>query len=99
MQTVERSEKLYQRGVRITPRGTHSDARARVPYPRYFVRAEGAWVTDADGNRFLDCIMGNGAVILGHAHPHVCRAVRQQIDVGLGAGLEGELRVVAAGEF
>lgn len=99
MQTLDQSEKLYSRGVHSVPRGTHSDSRCRVPHPRYFARAQGAWVFDADGNRYLDCIMGNGAVILGHSHLGVSRKVLQQIETGLGAGLEGELSIVAAEQF
>ena len=99
MEIVDQSEKLYKRGVGIVPRGTHSDSRVRVPHPHYFARAHGAWVVDADGNQYLDCIMGNGAVMLGHAHPDVSRRVQRQIETGLGAGLEGELSIVAAEQF
>lgn len=93
------SQKLYQRAVAIIPRGTHSDSRARLPHPIYFRKAEGAWVEDVDGNRLLDCSMGNGAVILGHGNAAVRRAVQEQLASGMVHGLEGELSVVVAEEF
>jgi glutamate-1-semialdehyde 2,1-aminomutase len=95
----ERSKDLHQRALRCIPRGTHSDSRARTPHPTYFLGGEGAWVTDVDGNRHLDCVLGNGAVILGHAHPAVDRAVIKQLKAGLGAGLETELSVGVAEQF
>jgi glutamate-1-semialdehyde 2,1-aminomutase len=99
MYSEEQSRQLYERAKRVVPRGTHSDSRVRTPHPRYFVRGDGAWVVDADGNRWLDCVMGNGAIILGHAHPPVTQAVEQQLRSGLGAGLESELSVLVAEQF
>lgn len=99
MHNTGQSEELYRRAARVIPRGTHSDSRVREPHPFYFTHAKGAWVTDADGNRFLDCLMGNGAVILGHAHPGVNRAAVTQLERGLGAGLESELSIRVAEQF
>ncbi len=99
MRAVARSLALHERALPLIPRGTHSDSRARQPHPIYFERAEGAWIFDVDGNRYLDCQMGNGAVVLGHAHPAVSRAVCDQVGKGLLAGLEGELSVVVAEKF
>jgi 4-aminobutyrate aminotransferase len=41
--------------------------------------ASGSWVTDVDGNRFLDFATGVGVLAVGHAHPAVVRAVREQV--------------------
>jgi len=49
---------------------------ARLPIA--FVRGEGAWLWDGDGNRYLDAIGGLGVCVLGHAHPEVTAAVCDQ---------------------
>ncbi len=41
---------------------------------------EGCWVTDSDGRRFLDCLGGYGVFSLGHRHPSVIAAVKDQLD-------------------
>jgi 4-aminobutyrate aminotransferase len=48
------------------------------PYPLVIERGEGLWVTDVDGNQFLDFTAGIAVNNTGHAHPHVVRAIEQQ---------------------
>jgi 4-aminobutyrate aminotransferase len=48
-------------------------------YPLVIERGEGVWVTDIDGNRFLDLTSGVAVTVLGHAHPEVNRAAVEQI--------------------
>ncbi|MFN9937841.1 MAG: aminotransferase class III-fold pyridoxal phosphate-dependent enzyme, partial [bacterium] len=43
--------------------------------PLFVERARGAYVWDADGNRYIDFLLGYGSVVLGHAHPAVVEAV------------------------
>lgn len=43
-----------------------------------FVRGEGAWLTDTEGNRYLDALSGIGVCVLGHAHPNVTAAITKQ---------------------
>jgi 4-aminobutyrate aminotransferase len=59
------------------------DARAMSPsftraYPFVMERGEGCWVTDVDGNRFLDFTAGIAVVSTGHSHPKVVAAVEEQ---------------------
>ncbi|MCC7410550.1 MAG: aspartate aminotransferase family protein [Gammaproteobacteria bacterium] len=61
-----------------------------LPVPLYVERADGAWITDVDGNRFLDLAMGFGALILGHRPPEVVDALRAQIDRGWHMIVPGE---------
>ena len=42
--------------------------------------AQGAVVRDAEGNEYIDCLGGFGALSLGHRHPRVVAAVREQLD-------------------
>ena len=49
-----------------------------APLPVSFVRGEGAWLWDDDGNRCLDAISGLGVCALGHAHPELARVISEQ---------------------
>ena len=96
---TDESRRLYERALRYVPTGTHSNSRVRAPHPLYFLRAHGAYLWDADGNRWTDFVMGNGAVILGHGDEHVNERVKEALDAGLGAGVESDLSVTAAEAF
>src|SRR3990172_8978291 len=91
--TLRRSKELYERASRFTTGGVHSGFRYREPHPIYFQRAEGSKVFDVDGNEYIDCMINMGACILGHKHPKVVEAVRQQLETGLTVSLESELSV------
>jgi len=94
--TATASAQLHQRAVRYVPEGTHSSTRAREPHPFYAERALGAYIWDVDGTRHIDFGMGNSAVMLGHAHPDVTRAVIDSVTQGLTCGVETESAVIAA---
>ena len=51
--------------------------------PPVFVSAEGAWLTDTDGKRYLDFACGSGTTSLGHNHPAIMSAVRAQLESGV----------------
>jgi ornithine--oxo-acid transaminase len=50
------------------------------PLPVVIAKAEGAWVTDVDGRRYLDCLAGYSALNFGHRHPALLEAARDQLD-------------------
>ena len=65
--------------------------------PPLFLRSgRGAVVTSVDGRRFVDFILGWGALILGHAHPRVVHAIRAQLTRGVHVGLSHPLEVALA---
>ena len=72
---------LRARARRVIPGGQwgHLDA-ARLPegYPQYFARAEGCRLHDVDGRSFVDMMCSWGPIVLGHGHPLVERAAREQ---------------------
>src|SRR6185436_9738188 len=83
------SEALYARAVTVIPAGVSSPVRAFRKVggrPIYFSKAEGAQVTDEDGNRYIDFCMAWGPLILGHAHPAVVEAVTKAARDGLAFG-------------
>jgi glutamate-1-semialdehyde 2,1-aminomutase len=75
-----RSQALQQRAERFFPGGVNSPVRAFRAVggaPPFIERAEGAWLTDADGNRILDYFGSWGPMILGHAFPPVVEAIQR----------------------
>jgi glutamate-1-semialdehyde aminotransferase len=79
----------------LTLRGLAADARAvtrgdiipndplgEARYPRYLSRAQGAYVWDVDGNRYIDYLLGYGPVVLGHADPRVTAAATAELAQG-----------------
>ncbi|GGB88608.1 ornithine--oxo-acid transaminase [Knoellia flava] len=49
------------------------------PLPVVLASGEGAWVTDVDGKRYLDCLAGYSALNFGHSHPQLVERARQQL--------------------
>src|SRR5690606_41086916 len=77
MQTT-RSEALFARATELIPGGVNSPVRAFRSVggtPRFIERGEGAYVWDADGNRYVDYVLSWGPLVLGHAHPRVVEAL------------------------
>lgn len=72
---------LRQLAVRL-PLGVASSFQVHYPYPLVMERGKGAYLTDVDGNRYLDLHSGFGANVCGHAHPAIARALRTQLGRG-----------------
>jgi glutamate-1-semialdehyde 2,1-aminomutase len=74
-----RSAALFESACEVIPGGVNSTARARWsgwdPYPLFVERGTGSRLTDADGNDYIDYLLGLGPMILGHRPPAVTRAV------------------------
>lgn len=66
----------------LFPNGVTHDARKLNPFQLYFTHAEGPAKFDVDGNRILDYFPGHGALILGHSHPDIVKAVQDQMALG-----------------
>ncbi|MFC7341599.1 glutamate-1-semialdehyde 2,1-aminomutase [Saccharopolyspora griseoalba] len=87
-----RSRQLFERAQAVTPGGVNSPVRAFQSVggtPRFMVRGEGAYLWDADGNRYVDLVSSWGPMINGHAHPDVVAAVREVALDGLSFGTPG----------
>jgi glutamate-1-semialdehyde 2,1-aminomutase len=76
--TDDESQSLYDRALSVLPGGVNSSVRAIHPYPFFVQRGDGGHVIDADGNRYLDFVMGYGPLLLGHDVPEPVRAAVQQ---------------------
>ncbi|XVH32872.1 glutamate-1-semialdehyde 2,1-aminomutase [Haloferacaceae archaeon DSL9] len=73
----ERSRELYDRALSVMPGGVNSSVRATKPYPFFIQRGDGGHVVDADGNRYIDYVMGYGPLLYGHDMPEPVRAAVQ----------------------
>jgi glutamate-1-semialdehyde 2,1-aminomutase len=93
-----KSAELFERAQRVIPGGVNSPVRAFRAVggtPRFMVSGHGPYLTDADGNTYVDLVASWGPMILGHAHPAVVEAVQQAASRGLSFGTptEGELEL------
>jgi glutamate-1-semialdehyde 2,1-aminomutase len=89
---------LYERARQVLAGGVSSDARRVGPgeVPLYVDRAEGAYLWDVDGRRYVDFVLGQGPMVLGHCPPAVVESVARQAARGMAYSAQHELEVVAA---
>ena len=87
------SESWYDRACASIAGGLGHDVRHVDPFPLYIDRAEGAYKWDVDGNRYIDYLLGNGAILLGHSHPAILDAVREAAPAGVHFGNDHPLQV------
>ena len=86
---MDKSEALFQKAVQVLPGGVNSPVRAfravKLP-PRFIARADGAYLWDEDGARYIDYVCSWGPMILGHNHPAIREAVERAVKDGLSFG-------------
>lgn len=90
------SERLFTAAQRVLPGGVNSPVRAFTGVggtPRFIIRGEGAYLVDADQNRYLDLVLSWGPLIHGHAHPEVLAAVVEAAGRGTTYGAPTEVEV------
>jgi glutamate-1-semialdehyde 2,1-aminomutase len=89
---------LLERASRVIPGGVLGFHKLMSPelFPAFAARGSGATVEDLEGRRYVDYILGKGPVILGHGHPAVQDAVRNQLEAGNMLGLSIATQVVVA---
>jgi glutamate-1-semialdehyde 2,1-aminomutase len=96
-----KSSALFERAKEIIPGGVNSPVRAFRGVggtPRFIQTAQGATITDADGNTYIDYVGSWGPMILGHAHPEVISAIQEAATRGTSYGAPTELEVLLAQE-
>lgn len=98
----EKSNQLYVKAQQLMPAGVNSPVRAFRAVggnPFYIRSAKGAVLTDVDGNRYIDYVCSWGALILGHSHPAVVKAIRQAAERGTSYGAPHEGEILLAEEI
>ena len=98
MLTIEKSIAYFHEAKELLPGGVDSPVRAFKAVggqPLFIQKGEGAYLTDVDGNRYVDYVLSWGPLILGHAHPRVVAALQTAVTRGTSYGapspLENEL--------
>ncbi|PCJ42811.1 MAG: glutamate-1-semialdehyde-2,1-aminomutase [SAR86 cluster bacterium] len=97
--SYSRSEALFAQAQKHIPGGVNSPVRAFKGVggnPVFFSRGKGAYVYDEDNNAYVDYIGAWGPLILGHCHPKVVSALKEQIELGLAFGAPTEKEITMA---
>ena len=101
-ETTVNSAALFERARSVTPGGVNSPVRAFSAVggtPRFISSAQGAWLTDVDGNEYVDLICSWGPMLMGHAHPDVQAAIAGAVVRGTSYGTPTEPEVELAEEI
>lgn len=96
---LHRSKQYYDRAQHSIPGGVNSPARAFDSVggtPLFIEEADGAYLTDVDGNRYVDYVGSWGPMIFGHADPDVVDAVQKQADASTSFGAPTEIEIEVA---
>ncbi|MDX9873886.1 MAG: glutamate-1-semialdehyde 2,1-aminomutase [Spongiibacteraceae bacterium] len=96
---MRRSEELFQQAQQYIPGGVNSPVRAFKAVggtPLFIERAEGPYLFDADGKRYIDYVLSWGPMIAGHANPAVLDAVRERLADGLSFGAPTAIEIELA---
>src|SRR3989338_6478147 len=86
---IIQSEKDFKLAQKYIPGGVNSPVRAFKAVggtPRFIASAKGAYLTDVDGNQYIDYVGSWGPMILGHAHPAILKAITEAAANGLSFG-------------
>lgn len=90
----QRSRRLHERAEQVfAANGVTHVRRILDPFRPYITHATGSKKWDVDGNEYIDYVLGHGALILGHSHPDVVRAVQEQMAKGVHYGENHELEI------
>jgi glutamate-1-semialdehyde 2,1-aminomutase len=93
------SEKLFERAQHTIPGGVNSPVRAFKAVggtPRFINKADGPYMWDVDGNRYIDYINSWGPMVLGHNNPQIRQAVIEAAEFGLSYGAPTEAEITMA---
>lgn len=96
---ITKSENLFQEAKQYLPGGVNSPVRAFKGVggtPLFIERAQGAYMFDADGNKYIDYVGSWGPMIVGHAHPAVLEAVQKAVAKGASYGAPTAVEVELA---
>jgi len=97
--STDLNQTLFERAKQVIPGGVNSPVRAFRAVggtPRFISRAQGAYIWDANGQKYIDYIGSWGPMILGHGHPAVVEAVQKAVLEGFSYGAPTEREVELA---
>lgn len=76
------SKAWFDRASQSLVAGVSGTVRYFRPYPLYFTGGSGSKTTDLDGNEYVDCVLSNGSLLLGHRHPEIMASLARCADLG-----------------
>jgi len=85
---TKKSARAWEAAKKSIPFGVNSNYRLVDPYPLYIRKAKGSRIWDADGHEYTDFNMAFGALVAGHSHPVLARAMRERVSSGTIFGFE-----------
>ena len=99
--SIKESDKLYHRAQGLIPSVTQTLAKGPGQWvkgiaPKYLVKGNGSHVWDADGNEYIDYMMGVGPLSLGYCYPKVDEAIKKQLEDGITFSMMHPLEVEVA---
>ena len=99
--SIVKSDELYNRALGLIPSVTQTLAKGPGQWtkgvaPKYLVKGKGSHVWDADGNEYIDFMMGVGPLSLGYAYPKVDEAIKKQLEDGITFSMMHPLEVEVA---
>ena len=96
---MSKSEQLFEKAQKVIPGGVNSPVRAFKGVggtPVFIEKAEGAYITDSDGKRYIDYVGSWGPMVLGHNHSAIIDAVLKAVPNGLSFGAPTESEITLA---
>jgi glutamate-1-semialdehyde 2,1-aminomutase len=85
---TRKSARAWEAAKKRIPFGVNSNYRLVEPYPLYIRKARGSRIWDADGHEYVDFNMAFGALVAGHSHPLLAKAMRERVSSGTIFGFE-----------
>src|SRR3989449_2086362 len=85
---TKKSAQAWEAAKKRIPFGVNSNYRFMDPYPLYVRKAKGSRIWDADGTEYIDFCMAFGALVAGHSHPVLAKAMRERVSNGTIFGFE-----------
>ncbi|MCL0032552.1 glutamate-1-semialdehyde 2,1-aminomutase [Peptococcaceae bacterium] len=99
LKCFDKSIEMFREAQEFIPGGVNSPVRAFKAVggdPLFIERADKAYIWDVDGNKYIDYVCSWGPMILGHRHPSVVNALREQLEKGTSFGAPTELETELA---
>ncbi|MCM3716942.1 aspartate aminotransferase family protein [Fictibacillus phosphorivorans] len=75
-----KSKEFFLEAKDVMPGGVTANIKSFDPYPVIMEKGKGAYLYDKDGNEYVDYLLSYGALMLGHGHPQVIRAIQEQLE-------------------
>tara|TARA_Y100000768_G_scaffold34674_1_gene22681 strand:+ start:8513 stop:9802 length:1290 start_codon:yes stop_codon:yes gene_type:complete len=99
MNKINKSIELFKEAKLHMPGGVNSPVRAFKNIdgnPIFFKKAKGAYIFDADNNKYIDYIGSWGPMIMGHSNPEIKKAISKQLDLGTSYGAPTQIESTTA---